>query len=137
MSAKRCVWIAVLVCTMAVTAGCRAYDPAAEGGDPGGFSVVGTGHEMGRGVVNVAFSWLEIPYQVESHVRKVSWSSPFGVIAAVFETTFGVIDGAFTTVGRATGGLFEILMSPFPPYDPMMDPPFPPYLNASPEEVEE
>jgi hypothetical protein len=42
-----------------------------------------------------------------------------------------VLGGDGDTVERAVGGVVEVGLSPFPPYDPLMEPAFPPYLNST------
>jgi len=96
-----------------------------------GFSLRGTCGEFGRGVTNVAFCWLEVPCEVETRVRGNSPGDPFSIVANVFDIAFGTIGGTFRTAGRAAGGAAEIGLSPFPPYDPLMDPAYPPYVKLA------
>jgi len=122
--------------------GCATYRPAQVGRgtaeEP--FCLKGTGHELGRGVTNIAFCWLEIPHEIEARVREGDSGYPFGVVSNAFDATIGALNGTIWGVERAVGGAFEVLLSPFPPYDPIMEPAYPPYLNfkkASEEESTE
>lgn len=92
-------------------------------------SLGGSGREFGRGATNVAFCWLEIPSEVESEIRDSDVGSPFSIIGNTFDVAFGAIDGTLSAVGRGAGGVVEIGLSPFPPYDPLMDPALPPYMK--------
>jgi len=92
-------------------------------------SLKGTACELARGATNVAFCWLEVPREVEARIRDGHVGSPFSIISNTFDVAFGTLDGAFKTAGRAAGGAVEVGLSPFPPYDPLMDPPYPPYLK--------
>jgi putative exosortase-associated protein (TIGR04073 family) len=93
-------------------------------------SLRGTGRELVRGAANVGLCWLEIPSEIEAHIRDHSPGNPFGIVSPVFGVTFGTISGSVRGVERAIGGIFEIGLSPFPPYEPLMDPAFPPYLKS-------
>jgi len=103
-------------------------------------SLRGTGRECGRGVVNVAFCWLEIPDDIEHQVRSNYDPSLGGVVGTSVDIVEGAVSGTFGTVERAMTGVFEIVLCPFPPYGPMAKPGLPPYLQRvteiSPEEVE-
>ncbi len=92
-------------------------------------SFKGSATEFGRGVTNVAFCWLEIPYELESGIREASEPGIGGIIHTAWEIVEGSVKGAIGTVGRAGGGVLEIAFSPFPPYGPLMRPSLPPYLN--------
>ena len=120
----------------ALMAGCGAT-PRAQTSEAEGFSLAGTGRECGRGVVNVTLCWLEIPYEVEAGIRKKPISGPFDAVGATLRGALGVVSGAVSGVERIIGGTLEVLLSPFPPYGPLMDPPYPPYLNPTQEPVEE
>jgi hypothetical protein len=85
-------------------------------------------------VTNVAFSWLEVPYEIETRVRNGHSGSPFDIVSHTFDVAFGAIGGTFSTAERAVGGAVEVGLSPFPPYDPLMSPALPPYLAAAGEE---
>ena len=134
------------VCCVALFMGCATYRPAQVGRgtaeEP--FCLKGTGHELGRGVTNIALCWLEIPHEIEARVREGHSGSPFGVVSNAFDAALGAINGTMWGAERAVGGAFEVLLSPFPPYNPIMEPAYPPYLNfkkaseeESPEAVEE
>ena len=92
-------------------------------------SLKGTGRELGRGVTNVAFCWLELPSAVEHGIRGHSHDGPFCIIGSTFGAVFGTIGGTVHTVKRGVGGVVEVALSPFPPYDPLMHPAYPPYLG--------
>jgi putative exosortase-associated protein (TIGR04073 family) len=94
-------------------------------------SLKGTGREFARGAANVAFCWLELPSEIEARIRDDSPGDPFSIVRNVFDVTFGVVCGTIRTVERAVGGVVEIGLSPFPPYEPLMDPAYPPYLKAA------
>ena len=92
-------------------------------------SLKGTASELGRGVTNVAFCWLELPSAVEHGIRRHNPDNPFGIIGSTFGAVFGTIGGTIHTVKRGVGGAVEVALSPFPPYDPLMHPALPPYLG--------
>lgn len=119
------------VCCVSLFIGCATYRPAQVGRGTAeeNFCLKGTGHELGRGVTNIAFCWLEIPHEIEARVREGDSGRPFGVVSNAFDAALGAINGAIWGVERAVGGAFEVLLSPFPPYDPIMEPAYPPYLN--------
>ena len=94
-------------------------------------SLKGTGRELGRGVTNVAFCWLELPASVEHGIRRHNPDNPFGIISSTFGAVFGTIGGTIRTVRRGVGGVVEVALSPFPPYDPLMHPAYPPYLGLA------
>ncbi len=119
---------------------CAPYRPARVGSgdmtEP--LSVKGTGHEFFRGVTNIAFCWLEIPHEIEAGVREsTSTGSPFGIVSPAFAFVIGALNGTVWGVERAIGGAFEVVLSPFPPYGPIMRPAYPPYLNFKKEVVEQ
>jgi putative exosortase-associated protein (TIGR04073 family) len=127
---KQTVWLAA-VCLLFASTGCGSYRPArvGRGGDQEAFSLKGTGCELGRGAANIAFCWLEVPHEIEARVREDRSGRPFSVISGVFSALLGTIDGTIWAAERAIGGAFEIVLSPFPPYEPIMEPAYPPYLN--------
>lgn len=114
-----------------VVSGCATYRPAKIGskGDNEPFSLKGTGCESGRGIVNIGFCWLEIPHEVEARIRKNDSGHPFSIIPNTFSAALGIVGGTVCSVERVFGGTFEIILSPFPPYSPIMNPAYPPYLN--------
>ncbi len=119
-------------CLMFLGTGCVTINLPHRCGEsdvPEGFSPKGTACEAGRGVTNVAFCWLELPAAVEGKIRRGSPGHPFGIISTSFDVVFGTVCGTVRTVQRGVGGVFEVGLSPFPPYEPLMDPAFPPYLN--------
>lgn len=120
-----------LACCMALAGGCASL--AEQGEDERTPSLMGTGREMGRGLTNVALCWLEIPNEVETRIRKNRTGHPFNVLANAFHVVFGTLGGAVDTAERACGGAVEIILSPFPPYGPIMEPALPPYLNPGEE----
>jgi len=128
---SRSAVLAAAMCLLLVAVGCGTHRPARVGrkAEPETFSIKGTGCELGRGVTNIALCWLEIPYEIEGRIRENRQDAPFSVVANVFDAALGTINGAVWGVERALGGAFEIVLSPFPPYGPLMEPAFPPYLN--------
>ncbi len=90
------------------------------------YSWKGAGTEAARGLANVGFGWLEIPNRAEYRVRRnLDAREEFSLISALYDGSWGVLDGAGRTVQRAGVGVFELVMSPFPPYDPYVEPPHP------------
>jgi len=120
--------LAVSACLLLLGAGCITIGSSHED-VPQGFSPKGTVCEAGRGATNVAFCWLEVPAAVEGRIRRGGPGHPFGIISTTFDVVFGTICGTVRTVKRGVGGVVEVGLSPFPPYEPLMDPAFPPYLN--------
>jgi len=118
-------------CLMLLETGCVTIDLSrgCSEDDPQGLSPKGTVYEAGRGVTNVAFCWLELPAAVEGRIRRGGPGHPFGIISTTFDVVFGTVCGTVRTVQRGVGGVVEVGLSPFPPYEPLMDPAFPPYLN--------
>jgi putative exosortase-associated protein (TIGR04073 family) len=119
------------VCLMLLGAGCVTIDLSrgSSEDDPQGLSPNGTVCEAGRGATNVAFCWLELPAAVEGRIRRGGPGHPFGIISGTFHALCGTVCGTVRTVQRGVGGVVEVGLSPFPPYEPLMDPAFPPYLN--------
>lgn len=111
--------------------GCGSTRPARVGSErpKEKASLSGTAREGGRGVVNVAFCWLAIPYEVEHEIRSNDSSGPFSVISKSFSAGKGIFNGTWMALERAMGGSFEVLFCLTPPYDPMMEPSLPPYLD--------
>lgn len=105
----------------------RAYAPQER------FSLSGTGHQLGRGVTNLALCWLEIPYQVEAHVGNDRIQRPFDVVGTILSGAVGAVEGTVWGVGRGLGGIVEVVLSPFPPYGPLMSPAYPPYIGCAEE----
>lgn len=106
--------------------------PRREGGDELNneqLSLKGSAAEFGRGVTNVAFCWLELPYELEEGVRGNSEPGLGGILGTAWGLATGAIQGVLGTAGRAVGGVLEIALSPFPPHGPLMNPSRPPYLN--------
>ena len=122
---------AVILGSLVLVTGCGTYRPAQVGGKrrQETLSIKGTGCELGRGITNIAFCWLEVPHEAEARIRENRSGRPFSVITNVFDGALGVINGTIWAVERAIGGTFEVVLSPFPPYDPIMEPAFPPYLD--------
>lgn len=119
------------VCLMLLLSGCVTIDLSRGSREDGpqGLSPKGTVCMAGRGVTNVAFCWLELPSAVEDRIRRGGPGHPFGIISTTFDVLFGTVCGTVRTVQRGVGGVVEVGLSPFPPYEPLMDPAFPPYLN--------
>jgi len=134
MAVWRRTWAIGLACAMVfLVTGCSSYRPARVGREAQTerFSLAGTGSELGRGAANIAFCWLEIPHEIEANVRDERLGDPFGVVSAAFSAVIGAVNGAVWSVERAVGGAFEVVLSPFPPYGPLMEPAYPPYLNPA------
>jgi putative exosortase-associated protein (TIGR04073 family) len=127
------------VCFLSGFIGCATYRPAQVGRQTSEetFSLKGTGHELGRGVTNIALCWLEVPHEIEARVRESDSGRPFGIVSNAFGAALGALNGAIWGVERAVGGAFEVVLSPFPPYDPIMKPAYPPYLNFQKKAPEE
>jgi len=71
-------------------------------------------NKLGRGLVNTATCWAEIPAEV---ARISNEKDP------VIGATLGVLQGTILTIVRGASGLFDILTSPFGPYDkPLVKP---------------
>jgi len=70
--------------------------------------------KLGRGVINTATAWMEIPAEV---VKVSSEHGPF------VGYTLGVADGIFTTLLRGATGIFDAVTFLIPPYGkPLMQP---------------
>jgi putative exosortase-associated protein (TIGR04073 family) len=112
---------------------CARYRPAHVGPGSAGetFSFKAAGNELGRGTVNVAFCWFEIPHEIKARVSKPNSGRPFCAVSNTFKIAFGALNGTVWAVERAAGGAVEVALSPFPPYNPLMKPAYPPYLNPS------
>ena len=128
---QRCGVLVLSVCLMILLSGCVTIDLSRGCREDGhqGLSPKGTACMAGRGVTNVAFCWLELPSAVEDRIRRGGPGHPFGIISTTFDVLFGTVCGTVRTVQRGVGGVVEVGLSPFPPYEPLMDPAFPPYLN--------
>jgi len=83
-----------------------------------------------RGFVNVAFSWMEIPREIQAKGSMPCGKGCCGLLrnptvctahALVSGTAMGAVKGGF----RAVGGAFEMALAPLPPYGPVMEPPYP------------
>ena len=69
------------VCLLALSTGCIVIAPSHAGNESSeGLSAKGSAREFGRGVTNVAFSWLELPHEVENCVRDNRSGSPYWLI---------------------------------------------------------
>ncbi len=136
MGIRRSETMRIGICLAAVgslfiATGCAHYRPARVGAESTEHkvSLKGTGCELGRGIVNIAFCWLEIPHEIEARVRESKQGHPFSIVSNSFEAVLGAVNGVVWGAERAIGGAFELVLSPFPPYDPIMEPALPPYLN--------
>ena len=73
-------------------------------------------NKLGRGVMNILFGWMEIPYNIAETWKK---TDPFtGFIV-------GGIKGIFWGWARTMTGLFDVFTFPFPvpkDYEPLMEP---------------
>ena len=138
---KVCV-VAATIFLVCLATGCATYRPSKVGRGTTGesFSLKGTGGESGRGIVNIAFCWFEIPHEVEARIRENDSGHPFSIVSNAFDAALGAANGAVWGAERAIGGACELALSAFPPYDPIMKPGYPPYLNSgkvSEEELQE
>ncbi len=102
--------------------------------DDGGLSLTGTAKELSRGATNVGLCWLEIPQDIQERLSDNQPGEPFPILAGSVDLVLGTVFGAVNGVRRGVGGLFEVVLSPFPPYDPLLTPPLPPYLKPKPTE---
>ncbi len=132
----------IALCLFSTASGCIIIGggPELEEAEGQEVSFRGTVTQFERGVANIAFSWLEIPKGIASNLKGDRFSSAFSVISYGVDTVGGAAGSAFDVLKRATGGAVEILISPFPPYDPIMTPPYPPYMvtrKKLEEEIEE
>ena len=138
---SRTCLVAALLCATFAATGCTTTLAGAEKAEVREFSIEGTGRELGRGVTNVALCWLEIPREVEARLAEEPIAGPTGGLLAVARGSIGLVSGALAGTGRLVVGVCEILLSPFPPYDPLLDPAYPPYVadcaEAAAEEQEE
>ena len=72
--------------------------------------------KLGRGVINTATGWVELPVQIIQSKRDDS--------AALWVAT-GACKGVSLAVARTLYGVWDIATFPFSPYDrPLMDPEF-------------
>jgi hypothetical protein len=122
----------IVLCGLVLWAGgCAVCCPGAEEQEtPRRASLRGTGRETGRGLLNVGFCWLEIPAGAEEGVRKEKIEGGLDIVGAFLRGTWGLLGGTVDGLGRGIGGIFEVLLSPFPPYDPIQNPPCPPYFGC-------
>jgi putative exosortase-associated protein (TIGR04073 family) len=61
------------------------------------------GHKLGRGILNTATSWVEVPYQIEKHMKEDG--APAGA-------TIGLFQGIGKMLKRAGVGVYEIVTFP-------------------------
>lgn len=94
------------------------------------FSLRGTANESGTGIVNIAFCWLEIPCEIKGRLRDNKWNRIWCIIPNSFDILFGTTRGASRGIMRGIGGVCEVILSPFPPYCPLMTPAYPPYFES-------
>lgn len=84
-------------------------------------------NKLGRGVINTATAWAEIPAEVCKVSRE---RDPF------LGATLGVVEGTITGVIRGVSGLIDAFTFFMPPYDkPMMKPEY--ALNHADEQFKE
>lgn len=100
------------------------------------FSAKNMAISMGRGGTNIAFGWLEVPCTIKSRIKSGKSEGPFGIISNTFAATFGAVKGAIWASKRLVGGAVEMVLSPFPPYEPLLHPPYPPCLEPKTNEPE-
>ena len=126
------VGAALVVCSTASGDWLGLCEPLDEESRP---SLKGTAMEFSRGVVNVAFCWLEIPHEIEHRVREDRSDGLFDFVSSAFNVASGAVCGTLKAAGRGCNGCVEMLLSPFPPYGPLTEPALPPYLRSiSPDE---
>jgi len=53
------------------------------------FSCSGSVKQFGRGMTNVALCWLELPYQIKTHLEDKSEDHPCDVFKSVFDLSPG------------------------------------------------
>ena len=94
------------------------------------FSLRGTANESGTGMVNIVFCWLEIPCEIKGRLRDNKWNRIWCIIPNSFDILFGTTRGASRGIMRGLGGVCEVILSPFPPYCPLMTPAYPPYFES-------
>lgn len=92
------------------------------------FSFKSFGKQFTRGLMNVGFCWLEVPYQIKARLTDPDLNQPDAILTQVYNVICGTCEGTVETVERFTGGIVEVAFSPFPSYEPLMNPPYPPYL---------
>jgi len=81
------------------------------------------GTKLGRGILNVATCWMEVPNQIENRIAEDGPGAG---------GTVGVFEGIGMTVARAVVGVYEIATFPIPlpdDYEPILkDPAY--FLNS-------
>ena len=92
MSRKRLIIATILICLTAV--------PAVQAGYTDSIA-----QKFSRGVGNVLYSPLEIPFQVSNEIATEDY---------VYAVPKGLLKGLFYTVGRLVVGAYEILTFPIP-----------------------
>lgn len=112
---KKTLWsLAILAAAaVAVPAGASAGDIYRDKSDVGKMF-----HKLGRGIVNVVTSWVEIPRHVADEWEQTDPAT--GIV-------LGTVKGVGWTVARALTGVYETVTFPFPvpaDYEPMMQPEF-------------
>ncbi len=126
---RACMLVAVVGVGL-LAAGCTV-GPSRREVPEGRMSLKGTARQFGRGLTNLGLCWLEIPYQVEKQVAGSRIEHPFDAVGSTLNGAVGVVNGAIWGVGRGVGGVFEIILSPFPPYEPIVRPAYPPYVRPA------
>lgn len=139
MNLTRKIALPLLLTTFVLLALCAATSARAEeekpvpvcteplsAGHP--FSCKGYLRQVGRGLVNVACCWTEIPYEIKRRLDAKDNLEMLGVFTNTYNVVAGTAAGAFHTVTRCVGGIYEVTFAPFPPYDPLMCPAYPPYM---------
>lgn len=94
------------------------------------FSCKGFLRQTGRGFVNIAFCWMEVPYEIKRSLTEKDNLELLGVFTNTYNVVAGTVSGAVHTVVRCAGGIYEVTFAPFPPYEPLMCPAYPPYLYS-------
>lgn len=93
------------------------------------FSAAGFGRQLGRGLLNVGFFWLEIPYQIKEHLAAApcDWYE-YGFLSVPYHLVAGTVGGTIDGAIRGVTGALEVVLSPIPPHTPLNNPPYPPFM---------
>lgn len=93
------------------------------------FSAPAFGRQLTRGLLNVGFFWLEVPYQIKEHLAAApcDWYE-LGFLSMPFHLVSGAISGTIDGAIRGVTGVLEVVTSPIPPHTPLNYPPYPPFM---------
>jgi putative exosortase-associated protein (TIGR04073 family) len=101
----------------------------------GNFSAAACASQAGRGLANITCCWLELPYQIKTHLEDQKEERPTTVFVPLYDFVAGTVHGTVATAERLVGGTIEVITSPIPTYGPLMNPPYPPFLFTGPRPV--